>query len=520
MAKLLRREPNEIEALFSGKPFFLRRALDSETAYRFLGAMKHAGLVCRLVPTGEVIPVVGEQPAPTAVPVPVAPSPPKAKLELAKPKLELAPADDPPPTPATPAPAPAPPTVFSECPKCRYRARGPQDGLISQGVCPACGLIIAKYLQLQAARNPPKTSAHSVSATPAPAQSNNLEFDELPPGLLKLMSLEFTLPPDITLPEQPKRAPTASLKRRLLAAIATYLSAGFLMVGPTVLGIILLLIMLNVALSIADDLGAARNTVGNFENYELIVRSSLGLLGLWLGFVYLPGKWEGLTYGQRLMRIAPVRKDGDEVTLPDTAMLLQRLAGNIMAFFTLPIALLWLVFGRSRRSIADRLSDCRQIEVGAAPDSPVLKALSPLAYGILLGLTAAVPLVLLTNCAENTLKEIAKDKKSFSERMLGEPPTPMRKATKTEEFGSPQVILERLVEFQRQYYAHHQRYTDAVEELIMESPDRQSPMMLAMLVRQQLKIQLVAGGFKIGLRRDNGWHIATEEGYQGVQPSF
>lgn len=135
--------------------------------------MKHAGLVCRLVPTDEVIPVVGEQPAPTAAPAPIAPSP-KAKLELAKPKLELAPADDPPPTPATPAPAPAlaPPTVFSECPKCRYRARGPQDGLISQGVCPACGLIIAKYLQLQAARNPPKTSAHSVSAASAPAQSN------------------------------------------------------------------------------------------------------------------------------------------------------------------------------------------------------------------------------------------------------------------------------------------------------------------------------------------------------------
>lgn len=45
-------------------------------------------------------------------------------------------------------------------------------------------------------------------------------------------------------------------------------------------------------------------------------------------------------------------------------------------------------------------------------------------------------------------------------------------------------------------------------------------MMLSMPVQQQLKIQLVAGGFKTGLRRDEGWHIATEEGYQGVRPSF
>lgn len=33
LAKLLRREPGETEALFSGKPFFLRRVLDPETAY-------------------------------------------------------------------------------------------------------------------------------------------------------------------------------------------------------------------------------------------------------------------------------------------------------------------------------------------------------------------------------------------------------------------------------------------------------------------------------------------------------
>ncbi|MDS4025627.1 MAG: hypothetical protein RKO25_01340 [Candidatus Contendobacter sp.] len=76
------------------------------------------------------------------------------------------------------------------------------------------------------------------------------------------------------------------------------------------------------------------------------------------------------------------------------------------------------------------------------------------------------------------------------------------------------------MEFQRQYYDHHRRYSDAIEELVMESPDRQSPMVLAMLMHQQPKIQLIAGGFKIGLRRSDGWHVATEDGYQGVQPSF
>lgn len=156
-----------------------------------------------------------------------------------------------------------------------------------------------QYLQLQAVQNPPKTSAHSVSAAPAPAQSNNLELDELPPGLLKLMSLEFTLPSDITLPEQPKRVPTASLKRRLLAAIATELSLSFLMAVPMLLDMILLLIVLNVVLSAADDLGAARNTVKSFENYELIIRFGLTLITNATKMPWMNCSWNRLIANRR-----------------------------------------------------------------------------------------------------------------------------------------------------------------------------------------------------------------------------
>ncbi len=542
LAKLLRQEPDQVEVLFSGKPYVLRRALDPEAAYRYQGAMKHAGLVCRLVPSNEIAAVVKPStPATTAGVISLDKKP--ASSQTASVSLDKKPANpalalDPLPSESAPASNPpstkplAAPAAFTECPKCHYRARSSRDGLMVQGVCPACGLIIAKYLERQAELNRPKT--HRVAAAPvvpgaqgAEPHQNALYFDELPPGPLKLIALEFNLPPDITLPAQVKRAPTASLKRRFLAAVATYFSIGFLMAVLILLGMILLLLMLNLALSMADNLNDMMRTVKNFEDYEIMIRIILWLLGLWLGFIYLPMKWDGLTYGQRLMRIAPVSKNNDEVIFPDTGTLFQRLAGNIIAFLIWPVTLLWLMFSRSGRSIADRLSDCRQIEVGAVPDSPVLKALSPIAYGILLGLVAVAPLFWLTKCAESTVQEIATGKKSFGERMLGEPldsrkvqETLASRAAQKEEFGSPKIILERLVEFQRQYHAHHRCYSDAIEELVMESSDRQSPMMLAMLMRQQMKIQLIGGGFKIGLHRDDGWHIATEEGYQGVQPSF
>ncbi len=541
LAKLLRRESDQLEVLFSGKPYVLRRALDLETADRYQGAMENAGLVCRLAPSNEVAALTNpSRPATDAISLDQTPDPSKiASVSLDKKPSGSTLALEPLPGESTPSsesaftePLAASIATFTECPKCHYHARGPRDRLTSQGMCPVCGLIIAKYLERQAELKRP----HNRRSTAAPASDvestkpnpNALHFDELPPGPLKLMSLEFTLPPYITLPTQLERMPTASLKRRFLAAVATHFSLGLLMGGPTLLGIILLLVLLNIALNGADDLSSVMRTVKNFENYELIIRISMGLLGLWLGLVHVPSKWDGLTYGQRLMRIAPVRKDDNAVTLPDTGTLLQRLAGNIMAFLIWPIALLWLIFGRSRRSIADRLSDCRQIEVGTAPDSPVLKALSPLAYGILMGLVAAVPFVWLTSCAQNTVREIAEGKPSFSERMLGKEPLDSRKvqetlasrATQKEEFGSPKTILERLVELQRQYYVRHQRYSNAIEDLVMESPDRQSPMTLAILMRQQPRIQLSAGGFKIGLRRDDGWHVATEAGYQGVRPSF
>lgn len=541
LAKLLRRELNEIEALFSGKPFFLRRALDAETAYRFLGAMKHAGLVCRLVQTNEVSPAIRAQPVP-ATPAPIAPAPPKAKLELAKPKLELAPADDPPAAPPAPAaPVPTPPAVFSECPKCRYRARGPQDGLISQGVCPACGLIIAKYLQLQAERNRPKAPApRTASALSGPMQSNDIEFEELRNGLLKFMSLEFTLPPDIALPDHPQHAPTASLKRRFLAGVATYLSVSFLTALPILLSKIVLLLLLNPALSAASDFSAAIETVKNFATYERIAAVGFWLFGMWMGFFYLPGKWDGLTYGQRLMRIAPVRLDSDDVVLPNTAILLQRLVGNVVAFFTWPVTLILVMFDHGWRSFADRLSDCRQIEVGDAPDSPATKTFAPLAYGLAVGLLTAVAIVPLTNWAGDTLaqKRAAPQTDRFAarEKLLIDPNNPQFRIGKSDAgvnpreneqrwtTQNPKALLEQLVELEHQYFARHQRYSDAIEEIFMESPDWQSPRSLAMLMQQQqmrkLDIQLMTDGFKIGLRRDDGWHIATEEGYQGVRPSF
>lgn len=550
LAKLLRREPAEIESLFSGKPHFLRRGLEADAAYRYQGTMKHAGLVCRLVPSDEIAPAApSPPPAVTSGPTlldkkPDTPRPASTLLDKkpARSTLTLESLSDDSSRATEPASAESPnvsPTL-TECPKCRYHARGPQDGLISQGVCPACGLIIAKYLQLQAERNRPPasrrvTTASASDARSAEPNSNVLYFDELPPGSLKLMSLEFTLPPEITLPNHPKRAPAASFKRRFLAGVATYCSLGFLMVGPILLSMVLLLVLLNMALSGADDLDSARKTIKSFENYELIIRISLWLWGLWLGLMYLPGKWDGLTYGQRLMRIAPVRKDDDIATLPDTGTLLQRLAGNIMAFFLWvllwPVALLWLLFGRSRHSLADRLSDCRQIEVGAAPDSPVLKALSPIAYGILLGLAAAVPLLFLSNCTVNTLQEVAagKTSSSFSEQMLGKEPLDQQKIEATlmaraESKLSPTETLGQLVDMQHQYHTHHQRYSEAIEELFLESSHPQTPKLLALLMQQQqmqrLKMQLTANGFKIGLRRDEGWHIATEQGYEGVQSSF
>ncbi len=146
LAELLRIRPAEASSLFSGVHLVLWRNLDLQSATALKAAVEKTGADCRIRRAR----TNGEG---TSTEKPGAES-----AAVRDPSLASSPANDPAPPPL-PSPVKQEPAEASEviaeegqttrpraaCPKCGYVAQNAGDELLTQGQCPACGLVLAKY---------------------------------------------------------------------------------------------------------------------------------------------------------------------------------------------------------------------------------------------------------------------------------------------------------------------------------------------------------------------------------------
>lgn len=151
LAELLRIEPGKASSLFSGVHLILWRNLDLQAATALKTAVEKTGADCRIrkLRTSEERASGGRS----------AETPGVDKSEVvATGSLESA-AAQPPTDPKNDLPKRVvTPPALSACPKCGYAARSTADDLLTSGLCPACGLVLAKYHPIEEIA-PPQSAA-------------------------------------------------------------------------------------------------------------------------------------------------------------------------------------------------------------------------------------------------------------------------------------------------------------------------------------------------------------------------
>ena len=159
LAQLLRIEPAKTTSLFSGVHLILWRNLDLQAATALKIAVEKTGADCRIRRTrsNEEGGAAG-RPAGVASGLAQSEAVANGSSEPGPPRLPTA-QDNEPATPAV-----RPPTL-SACPKCGYAARSITDDLLTSGLCPACGLVLAKYHSIEEVAPPP-----AVAPVPAPPE--------------------------------------------------------------------------------------------------------------------------------------------------------------------------------------------------------------------------------------------------------------------------------------------------------------------------------------------------------------
>jgi hypothetical protein len=114
IADFFRLPPDKVDSMLSNIPFVVKQHADYATAQKIQKIMANAGVECRLELEEKKV----NAPSPVAVP------PPAQSTETKK-----------------------------TCPKCGYQAHLPNDPLLTahqgQGECPACGVIVAKYVKAE-----------------------------------------------------------------------------------------------------------------------------------------------------------------------------------------------------------------------------------------------------------------------------------------------------------------------------------------------------------------------------------
>ena len=121
LCRLFKLSPEKVrDTFFARSTVVVKKNVDYETAEKYRTALKKAGMLTTIEPADSK------------------PVPDTCRKKDALPQKTARPAPD------------AKETALSPCPKCGYQPKSPQDPLLTNMECPACGVIVSKYLEAAA----------------------------------------------------------------------------------------------------------------------------------------------------------------------------------------------------------------------------------------------------------------------------------------------------------------------------------------------------------------------------------
>lgn len=483
LARLFKVSPERAEALLAGGEVVIKRGVTGAVAEQYKAALEQAGFECEVRPDPEAIMGL------------------KMENEEDQPEAE-------------------PPAAEPACPKCGYRPDGPGDPALGDE-CPRCGIILSKVPPPPPPPEPPRSRV-GIHAPAVPFDEEKAEILDFPaPDLWgNLTYLEYTLPDSVQLPPERLREVPAALKRRFLAGLASltvWIWATIILQIPV--GIVLALMIL-MGMKFGLDRGEAE-----------LIRTLVSLFtGIYL-FLYLPWRWHGLTYGQRLMGLW-VEPKSDVHNELDFSGILLRFVGSVINFSTFGALNVICPLFTKGSSICDIMSSSVQVEAGDMPPHPVREALRPLAYALALGLVLGVLAAACSTIVTDRVIERRPDRETVIPRTLPKAPAdsqttgpgrPSGRRLRSPANMQPQQILQILASLQKQFYAHNKVYTNDLEALIMgpgaeafDPPDD----ILRLYYSGNLKMVLTDGGFEIGIRQGARWFVVSDRGIQEQRPNF
>jgi hypothetical protein len=261
-------------------------------------------------------------------------------------------------------------SAIKVCPKCGYHPSRPDDDLYTKGECLACGIVVKKYLRHQARLAEAAANVNSLEPSvaqvppyeepPAPFyyEQNYQRFNS---KFMRCLTLEFLLPSRYQ-ESSPSEGAAPSAARRLGASLASW---GHMFYLIAIFLVPMRFLILEVILLIAGRQSPNRG--------DLDARADLGmmssvLISLILSFLYLPRRWSGSTFGQRLMGIQMCKR-ASWLEEPGRGQL-------ILRSIFLPIAVLGFLVP-PLKGLTEPLSSIKQIDVGVPPRKSFLASLQP-----------------------------------------------------------------------------------------------------------------------------------------------
>ena len=354
------------------------------------------------------------------------------------------------------------------CPKCGYRAQGLQDPILTRGECPACGIIVEKFLRRR----------QELAAPAIPAAG-----------------------PDT---DQPPEPPPATFRRRISAALYTLMEV--LCITAVLQAIKLPIIMYRYppsSLKTWQQALAASDWERGFNAFSVLAPMLLITLYQMLS--------SGSTRGQRRLAIGLASADSSAV--PNMLQIwLLRCAGYLATILTLGLV---QYFRKDRASLADLFSKTRQIE----PDEPFPRrdpAFRP--FFILIAIMAASAPLKTGFIKYYASPGEKKQEPASAPSAAPAAPGPARQAAGIKQkesikFNAPMIVFR----IEQKHYEEQGRYSDDIRELI--ATNRGSTVNLDLLDLAdsgELIIKLTATGFTASVKLgENQWRTFSEKGFQG-----
>ncbi len=472
LARLFRLEPNRAERLLADKPVIIKRGLDETQAQKYITAIRRAGAACAMVP---------EHPAL-----------------------------------ATDAPSAA------VCPKCGYTASSNQDSLVCAGECPACGIIIAKYLKankqdIQAAapdtaQKPCAESYAEQSGEPsAKAAPVGISPDEIIsfPSRGPLVNLFGFCPLEnpVRLKAAPAELKTATIYHRFWAAVASLCHCIFM-------GLVM-----QVPVGIAGGIYLLNNDMELTRQIADSLRGISFLLGFFYVTIVLPFLWKGHTYGMRAMRIVLVdRRYEHETGLAPWGSILRTLAGIIKWGAVLPLAVALL--NKDGYGFEDLIMKTRQAALDTTPASPWNIALRPLGAALALILIIGLP----GSCMMSALSGSSSSGTTRTMRAPG--PVNFRgSASPAPATGIPPTTSTALIQLRAavmQHMVETSSFPDTAEQLeqVLNHSFPPGNRFIQLYNENSLDIQGDFNSYELGIWQGDFWAIIDQQGRLATRDDF